>query len=69
MKPAMLQVLTKLRSKKNKGITHWDFPSGFALRSRIADLRASGNDILTRLEKNQATNGRHARYYLIKEAK
>ena len=69
MKPAAIQVLKKLRSSKSKGVTHWDFPSGFALRSRISDLRGSGCEIKTNLEKNQANTGRHARYILIKEGK
>ena len=61
------RVLSKLKAKKNKGITHWDFPSGFALRSRIADLRSRGYEILTNLEKNADNKGMHARYVLIKE--
>lgn len=62
-------VMTKLRRARGKGITHRDFIAGFALRSRIADLRAKGIDILTKREKNYRNNGRHARYILIKENK
>jgi hypothetical protein len=61
------RVLSKLKRNKNKGITHWDFPSGFALRSRIAELRSRGYQILTNLEKNADNKGRHARYFLMKE--
>lgn len=60
-------VLTKLRRARGKGITHSDFIAGFALRSRIADLRAKGFNIQTTLEKNYRNNGRHAVYKLIKE--
>jgi len=61
------RVLSKLKRNKNKGITHWDFPSGFALRSRIADLRSRGYQILTNLERNADNKGNHARYFLMKE--
>jgi len=61
------RVLSELKRNKNKGITHWDFPSGFALRSRIADLRSRGYQILTNLERNADNKGRHARYFLMKE--
>lgn len=51
------------------GITHWNFGRGFALRSRIADLRARGCKIVTNMEKNEDGNGHHARYVLIKQEK
>lgn len=69
MNDSELVVMKKLRRARGKGITHHDFIAGFALRSRIADLRAKGIDILTKLEKNYRNNGRHARYILIKENK
>jgi len=61
------KVIKALRKAKGKGITHWDFATGFALRSRIADLRGQGVEILTKLEPNDNNNGRHARYILIRE--
>ena len=61
------KVIKALRKAKSKGITHWDFANGFALRSRIAELRAVGVEILTKLEPNDNNNGRHARYILIRE--
>lgn len=60
------KVLDLLKRRTSTGITHWDFPRGFALRSRISDLRKLGNEILTRLEKNNDGHGQHARYILIK---
>jgi len=63
------RVIDTLKSNKNKGVTHWDFPNGFALRSRIADLRKLGHKISTRLESNTGNSGRHARYFLIKMAR
>lgn len=61
------KVIKALRKAKSKGITHWDFANGFALRSRIADLRGQGVEIQTKLEPNDSNNGRHARYILIRE--
>lgn len=61
------KVIKALRKAKGKGITHWDFATGFALRSRIAELRAVGVEIQTKLEPNDSNNGRHARYILIRE--
>lgn len=61
------KVIKALRKAKSKGITHWDFANGFALRSRIADLRGQGVEIQTKLEPNDNNNGRHARYILIRE--
>lgn len=61
------KVIKALRKAKGKGITHWDFANGFALRSRIADLRGQGVEIQTKLEPNDGNNGRHARYILIRE--
>lgn len=63
------KVLDVLRSKRNQGITHWDFHNGFALRSRIADLRKLGHEIITQMESNDGNSGKHARYFLIKMAR
>lgn len=63
------KVMDALRSKRNQGVTHWDFPNGFALRSRIADLRKMGHKIVTQLESNSGNSGKHARYFLIKMAR
>ncbi len=60
------RVLNAFARHKSKGITHQLFPAGFALRSRIADLRAKGFQISTKLEANSNNDGRHARYHLVK---
>lgn len=67
MNASRKKVIKALRKAKSKGITHWDFANGFALRSRIADLRGQGVEIQTKLEPNDSNNGRHARYILIRE--
>lgn len=41
------QVLRKLKDKRSAGITWDDFARGFALRSRISDLRKQGYMIHT----------------------
>ena len=63
---AKQKVYDLLKQRAASGVTHWDFPQGFALRSRISDLRKGGQDILTRLESNNSNPGKHARYILIK---
>lgn len=63
------KVMDTLRQKRTQGVTHWDFPNGFALRSRIADLRRLGHKIITNMESNTNNTGRHARYFLIKMAR
>lgn len=60
------RVINAFNRHKSKGITHQLFPAGFALRSRIADLRAKGYRIVTKMEANSDNSGRHARYQLIK---
>ena len=65
MNDSMQRVLNQFKLHKSKGITHQCFPVGFALRSRIADLRATGYKIVTKLEDNTSNSGRHARYHLI----
>jgi hypothetical protein len=65
METANNKVLNELR-RSTMGITHWNFPKGFALRSRIADLRSIGKEIVTKLERNDNNTGKHARYFLIK---
>lgn len=65
MGTAAKKVFDKLKESP-KGITHWDFPRGFALRSRISDLRSKGSEIRTMMEKNTNNTGNHARYVLVK---
>ena len=48
-------------------VTHHNFANGFALRSRISDLRNHRNiEIVTKLESH-ANGGKHARYILKAE--
>ena len=62
---AKQKVFDLLKQRAASGVTHWDFPQGFALRSRISDLRKGGQEILTRLETNHSSAGKHARYILM----
>lgn len=58
------EVLRKLKERGATGVTWDDFPIGFALRSRIADLRKEGYDIAT--FKDQLEGGTiRARYVLL----
>ncbi len=65
MTPSTAKVLRALRRCKRKGITAHDFPTGFAIRSRIADLTAANYEI------NRAKDGNSPlrRYWLIREPK
>lgn len=64
MPEATLHVLNKLKEHP-KGIT-WDhFATGFALRSRISDLRKAGHKITTINERLESGCIR-ARYVLLK---
>ncbi len=60
------KVLRKLRQKGSRGVTFDDFPAGFALRSRISELRLN-NDIHTITEKTKTSY--RARYFLISEGR
>jgi hypothetical protein len=64
MPEATLHVLNKLKEHP-KGITWDNFQTGFALRSRIADLRKAGHSITTINEKLESGCIR-ARYVLLK---
>ena len=59
------KVLGKLRSKKRKGITTDDFPSGFRLAARVFDLREMGHII--HAQKERISTGTRARYVLVAE--
>ncbi len=69
MNQATEKVISALNRRGAEGITHWDFPNGFALRSRIADLRRAGKKIITKMERNNGNRGNHARYFLIGQEK
>ena len=58
------RVLAKLRRKTRSGVNAFDFNKGFAIRSRIADLRAMGYNIKTELK-----HGKVADYFLLSEPK
>jgi len=57
-------VLKALKANPN-GITVRDFQNGFALRSRISNLRDMGLNIITEYERNASNTGSHGRYRLI----
>jgi len=61
---AMAMVLRKLQEKGMHGITWDDFARGFALRSRISDLRKQGYQITT-LNEYLEGGCLRARYVLI----
>lgn len=67
MPDATAAVLKLLRESGMKGITWDDFPRGFALRSRIADLRKQGYRITTLNERLEGGCIR-ARYVLLDAA-
>ena len=66
MPDATADVLRKLQSHGMKGVTWDDFPRGFALRSRISDLRKHGYQITTLNERLEG-NCIRARYILLTE--
>ena len=61
------KVLSKLREKGSQGVTWDDFPRGFALRSRISDMRPR-MEIRT-LNEHLDSGCIRARYFLISEGK
>lgn len=66
MPEACADVLRKLQENGMRGITWDDFARGFALRSRISDLRKQGYSITTKGER--LSNGSvRARYILLEE--
>ena len=67
MPEATERVLQMLIGAGSKGITWDNFPRGFALRSRIADLRKSGYKITTINERLESGSIR-ARYVLLGES-
>lgn len=56
------RVLNKLRAAGEHGISVNDFPTNFALRSRISNLRAEGYLIHTDMRRGKIT-----RYMLLSE--
>lgn len=64
MPDAKADVLRALREKGMSGVTWDDFSRGFALRSRIADLRREGYQITTVNERLESGCIR-ARYILL----
>lgn len=66
MPEATAETLAMLRKKGGAGVTWDDFERGFALRSRISDLRKQGYKINTKGER--LSNGSvRARYVLLGE--
>ena len=51
--------------KENPSGVAGDFDNGFALRSRISNLRDMGLRIITEYERNASNTGSHGRYKLI----
>lgn len=66
MPDAEAEVLRKLQTNGMRGVTWDDFPRGFALRSRISDLRKHGYKITTINERLEGGCIR-ARYVLLEE--
>jgi|TARA_R110002012_G_scaffold28735_2_gene89847 hypothetical protein len=58
------KVLKALKENPS-GVTAGDFDNGFALRSRISNLRDMGLNIITEYERNSTNTGSHGRYRLI----
>lgn len=65
MPEATQMVLQKLSAAGGRGITWDDFARGFALRSRISDLRKAGHRITTINERLEGGTIR-ARYVMVK---
>lgn len=66
MGEACADVLALLQIKGRTGVTWDDFPRGFAIRSRISDLRKEGYKITTLVETLPGACTR-ARYVLLSE--
>lgn len=65
------QVLEYLKEHQKEGMTSLDAIRRFGitrLSGRIFDLREKGHVIGREMEKNSLNDGKHARYFLIKEA-
>tara|TARA_R110002050_G_C8791739_1_gene502109 strand:+ start:103 stop:324 length:222 start_codon:yes stop_codon:yes gene_type:complete len=58
-------IVLKALKENPSGVTAGDFASGFALRSRISNLRDMGLKIITEYERNATNTGSHGRYKLI----
>tara|TARA_R100001377_G_scaffold69476_1_gene44824 strand:+ start:1101 stop:1322 length:222 start_codon:yes stop_codon:yes gene_type:complete len=58
------KVLDALKENPS-GVTAMDFENGFALRSRISNLRDMDHRIITEYERNASNTGSHGRYKLI----
>lgn len=60
-------VIKKLKQKGTQGVTFDDFPRGFAIRSRMSEIRLN-HEIRTIME--DVGNGvKRARYFYIKKTK
>lgn len=66
MKASLEKVLNKLRSKKRKGISFSDFPTGTEVRKRISELLDMGYHIHSEYE-TLPSGCRRKRYWLLKE--
>jgi hypothetical protein len=64
MPEATAAVLAMLQEKKHFGVTWDDWPRGFALRSRISDLRKKGYRITT-INETLEGGAIRARYILL----
>jgi len=67
------RVARDLKRRTRVGISHRDYPSGFALRSRLSDLRGrkrhllpKGSYIYREMEPNKRNSGKHGRWFLRK---
>lgn len=58
-------LVLKALKENPSGVTAGDFDNGFALRSRISNLRDMGLNIITEYERNASNTGSHGRYRLI----
>lgn len=64
-------ILQHMKEHPKEGITSLDAIRKYGitrLSGRIFDLRRKGHVIEREMEKNQNNDGKHARYFLIKEA-
>jgi len=64
MEPAQQKVYDRLLAYGKRGVVWDDFPKGFAIRSRMSELRQMGLNIITKIE--ELPDGcRRARYFLL----
>ncbi len=65
MTKGQLKVLSKLREKGSQGVSWDDLPRGFALRSRISELRLNHN--IRTINEPLDSKTTRARYFLVSE--